>query len=345
MGTLNDYINWRGDLEFWQDGFNVIDNMVLSCLSYLTLDDIFNPNTNEVFDIQDINRLYFSNCYDENKYNEGSILKDAPIILAKIANTNRYKHVKIRNYVSKIDLNRTLQFAAMEFLLPDGTSYVAYRGTDDNLVGWKEDFMLALEEVAAEREAVDYLNEVASDSDRLLRIGGHSKGGHLAVYATAMCNDGIRERIIKVYSNDGPGFTKKVATSKAMHNISTKLVNIIPEDSIVGLLMEPVIEPIVVKSTALSVRQHNLATWCLEGKSLLSVDDVSATAKFIHKKLKENISKMSDDELNVFVEDLFSVFEASGAITLSDLKKSGLKGLQAMTKKATDLKRKMNATK
>lgn len=339
MGTLNDYIKWRSDLEFWQDGFNIIDNMVLSCLSYLTLDDIFKENGATVYDIQEIEKLYTENGYDENKYSEGSILRDAPIVLRIIANTNRYKHIKIRNYVSKLDLNRTLQFAAMEFLLPDGTSYVAYRGTDDNLVGWKEDFLLALEEVAAEREAVEYINQIASDNDRLLRVGGHSKGGHLAIYAAAMCDEGIRERIIKIYSNDGPGFNKKIASSKAMKNICPKLISIIPEDSIVGLLMEPVINPIVVKSTAVSVRQHNLATWCVEGNNLITVEDVSATAKFIDKKLKENISKMSDEELSTFVEDLFSIFEASGAITLSELKKSGLKGLQAMTKKVSDLKK------
>ncbi len=337
MGTLSEYIKWRCDLEFWQDGFNVIDNMLLSCLSYLTLDDIFGENNATVFDIQQVQKLYFENSYDENKYSEGSILRDAPKILKLIGETNRYKHIKIRNYVSKIDINRTLQFAAMEFLLPDGTSYIAYRGTDDNLVGWKEDFMLALEEVEAEREAVNYINNIAAENNRLLRVGGHSKGGHLAVYAAAMCKETIRERIIKIYSNDGPGFTKKVASSRAMKNIGPKLISIIPEDSIVGLLMEPVVKPIVVKSTALSVRQHNLATWCVEGKNLITVDDVSNTAKFIDKKLKENISKMSDEELGTLVEYLFSIFEASGAITLSELKKSGVKGLQAMTKKVSDL--------
>ena len=341
MGALNDYIKWRGDLEFWQDGFNIIDNMLLSCLSYLTLDDIFGDYSSTVIDIQEIQKLYFENSYDENKYSEGSILRDAPIILNLIGDTNRYKHIKIRNYVSKIDINRTLQFAAMEFLLPDGTSYIAYRGTDDNLVGWKEDFMLALEEVEAEREAVDYIDNIAAENDRLLRVGGHSKGGHLAVYAAAMCNEDIRDRIIKIYSNDGPGFTKKVAVSRAMKNICPKLISIIPEDSIVGLLMEPVVKPIVVKSTALSVRQHNLATWCIEGKQLITTNDISNTAKFIDKKLKENISKMSDDELGTLVEYLFSIFEASGAITLSELKKSGVKGLHAMSKKVSDLTKSM----
>ena len=173
MGTLSDYIKWRGDLEFWQDGFNVIDNMILSCLSYVPLDGIFQKYGAEVIDIQDVNEIYFKNFHDENRYGEGSILRDGPITLRNVADTNRFRHVKIRNYISKLELNKTLQFAAMEFLLPDGTSYVAYRGTDDSIVGWKEDFRLALEEVEAERQAVADLNNIAAGNDRMLRVGGH----------------------------------------------------------------------------------------------------------------------------------------------------------------------------
>ena len=181
MGTLSDYIRWRGDLEFWQDGFNVIDNLVLSCVSYVQLEDVFKKHGEEVIDIHDVSDIYFKNFHDENRYKETSVLFHAPLTLKAIADTKRFRNIKIRNYVSKLDPDKTLQFAAMEFLLPDGTSYVAFRGTDDNLVGWKEDFYLALGEVEAERQAVRFLNEIASASDRPLRVGGHSKGGHLAI--------------------------------------------------------------------------------------------------------------------------------------------------------------------
>lgn len=341
MGTLSDYIKWRGDLAFSQDGFNTIDNLVLSCLSYVAFEDVFAGSDAKELDIATVNKIYFSKPHDDSKYNEGSILKDAPRALKAIAKTNRYKDVIIRNYVSKIDQDKTLQFAAMEFVLPDGTSYVAFRGTDDSIVGWKEDFMLALEEVEAERQAVNFLNNIAAASDRKLRVGGHSKGGHLAMYATAMCKNEIQNRIINVYSNDGPGFMESVATSDAMQAICPKLISVIPEESIVGLLMHPIGKSIVVKSTAIALAQHNVATWCLEGKQLTTTKDVSKTAKFVDKKLKENISKMTNEELNDFVENLFSIFEATGAITLSDMKKSGLKGLQAMTHKASDITKKI----
>lgn len=333
MGTIKDYINWRGDLEFWQDGFNVIDNLVLSCISYVEMDDIFTNDGQSVYRLKEISDLYFEKIFDIKKFRDGSILKEAPLTLKIIAETNRYKNIRVRNYVSMNDTDRTLQFAAMEFLLPDGTSYIAYRGTDDTVVGWKEDFMLALKEVEAEKEAVNYINKIAKDNDRLLRVGGHSKGGHLSVYAAAKCEKNIQKIILNIYSNDGPGFMEKVAKSKAITSIIPKLVSIIPEDSVVGLLMEPVGTPIIVKSTAIAIQQHNLATWCLEGTNLQTVRDISVGAKTIDKVMKENINKMTDDEINVFVEELFSIFDASGASTLTEFKKGGIKSLEAISQK------------
>ena len=336
MGTLEDYIKWRGDLTFSQDGFNMIDNLVLSCISYVEMDDVFNTSSQKEMTLQEITDIYFKKVFPKKSFRDGSILKDAPITLKAISKTGRYKNIKVRNYVSKNDVKKTLQFAAMEFVLPDDTSYIAYRGTDDSIVGWKEDFRLATSEVEAEKEAVKYLNTVAKDSSGKLRVGGHSKGGHLALYAVAKCNQAVRDRVKNIYSNDGPGFMKKVAQSKAIKDVTPRLVSIVPEDTVVGLLMEPVGKFIVVKSKATALAQHNLATWCIEGKKLVTTKEVSKTAKLIDATLKENISKMSPKELDEFVDNLFAIFEATGALTLTELKNSGLKGLQALSKKALE---------
>ena len=336
MGTLEDYIKWRGDLTFSQDGFNMIDNLVLSCISYVEMDDVFNASSQKEMTLQEITDIYFKKVFPKKSFRDGSILKDAPITLKAISKTGRYKSIKVRNYVSKNDVKKTLQFAAMEFVLPDDTSYIAYRGTDDSIVGWKEDFRLATSEVEAEKEAVKYLNTVAKDSSGKLRVGGHSKGGHLALYAVAKCNQAVRDRVKNIYSNDGPGFMKKVAQSKAIKDVTPRLVSIVPEDTVVGLLMEPVGKFIVVKSKATALAQHNLATWCIEGKKLVTTKEVSKTAKLIDATLKENISKMSPKELDEFVDNLFAIFEATGALTLTELKNSGLKGLQALSKKALE---------
>ena len=218
MGTIRDYIKWRGDLEFDRDGFNTIDNLILSVVSYVEMDGFFRDFSKPV-NIGDICDIFFREKYDEKRYRQGSVLHDAPLILREIADTPRFRDIRVRNYLSLNDTERVLQFAAMEFMLPDGTSYVAYRGTDDTLVGWKEDFFLAIRETEAEKEAVSYLNRIAAGRDRPLRLGGHSKGGHLAVYAGAECKEKCRDRIISIYSNDGPGFKKDVAESDPVLNV------------------------------------------------------------------------------------------------------------------------------
>ena len=332
MGTIRDYIKWRGDLEFDRDGFNTIDNLILSVVSYVEMDGFFS-SPSESLSIVDICDIFFREKYDEKRYHEGSVLHDAPLILREIASSARFRDIRVRNYLSLNDTERILQFAAMEFMLPDGTSYVAYRGTDDTLVGWKEDFFLAIRETEAEKEAVRYLNRIAAGSDRPLRLGGHSKGGHLAVYAGAECKTKYRDRIIGIYSNDGPGFKKDVAESDDIRDVLPKLVSIIPEESIVGLLMNPVTTPIIVKSTAKYAYQHNPASWCLEGTELDKAEKTGKASGIASKLIKENIGKMTPEELDTFVEDLFAVFEATGARTVSGLKKGGLKSLRVMAAK------------
>ena len=332
MGTMKDYIKWRGDLELCRDGFNDIDNLVLASISYIDMDDVFADGSPDALTIREISDAYFEKTFDKKEFFDGTILKDSPDILRMIADTNRYRNIRVQNYTSVIDTERIMQFAAMEFLLPDDTSYIAYRGTDDYVVGWKEDFMLALRETEAEKATVDYINRIASGNNRQLRVGGHSKGGHMAVYAAAKCDKTIRDRIINVYNNDGPGFMEETAAGEDMKEILPKLISIIPEECIVGLLMNPVGTPVIVKSTAHTVFQHNPVTWCLEGKSFTTVDDVSKGAKAVDKIIKENVEKKNAEELDKFVENLFSVLESTGALTFIDIKKKGLRSLQSIAR-------------
>lgn len=330
MGTIIDYIKWRGDLDFDRDPFNVMDNIVLSIVTYVEMDEIFKDPGAGPLTLEEISSLYFEKVYDRKNFRDGSVLKDGPDLLKMIADTDRFRNVAVRNYISLNDTERTLQFAAMEFMLSENLSYIAFRGTDDTVVGWKEDFHLAMTETAAEKETVSYINRIAENNNRSYYVGGHSKGGHLAVYAAAECRQDIRDRIITIFSNDGPGFMEEVADSAAIKAILPKLVSIIPEEAIVGLLMNPVGKPIVVKSTAKSLFQHNPATWCLEGKSFVTAKGVSKGAKAFRKLIKESLGKMSREELDDFVENLFSVFDNAGAETLTDFKKGGLKSLKSI---------------
>lgn len=337
MSTLIDYIKWRGDLEFWQDGFNVFDNLVFSAISYVEMDQVFNNSEVDTLFLTEVSDQYFEKYAAGIVYRDNSVLRECPNIMKAAASAKRYQKVLVRNYVSKIDTAKTLQFSAVEFLLPDGTSYVAYRGTDDTIIGWKEDFLLAVSEVEAEKLSVEYLDKIGLESNRRLRIGGHSKGGHLAVYGAAKCSKDIQDRILDVYSNDGPGFSKEFVKSKQVKAISDRVLRIIPEESVVGMLMEPVGSTIVVKSTNKFIMQHDLMSWEMDAMEFVTEKSVTSGAKAIDKAIKEWLDEFEDDKRIDFVEDVFAVLEASEAQTLSGIQEGGIKAVQKMTKRLNEL--------
>jgi hypothetical protein len=136
---------------------------------------------------------------------------DAFPLLAAAAETDRFASVRVGAFVNNIDTEKQIQFSAVCFDLGDGSSYVAFRGTDNTIVGWKEDFNLTfMNETAGQRRAVEYVNYYFADTDERLILGGHSKGGNFAVYAGAFCDEYVQERIDAVYSNDGPGFRDEI---------------------------------------------------------------------------------------------------------------------------------------
>ncbi len=336
MGTLKEFVTWRGDLSFAQDPFHAVDNLIFSTLSYVQFDEIL-QSEKDCYDLQDLAALYFEKIHPFKEFRDNALSKRAAELLDHLKNSERYAHVMVRNYCSIVNTERTLQFAAMEFVLTDGTSFVAYRGTDDTIVGWKEDFMLAVTEVEAEKEAVQYLNRIAKDRRRLLRVGGHSKGGHLAVYASVSAEEEIKERILQIYTNDGPGFSREFVKSKETKKMAGKVVRILPEESIIGMLMEPVGTTMVVKSSNRGFLQHDLLSWEVVGKKLVEKKTVTKNAKMIDKAVSEWIYSFPAGSEQGFIDDLFAVLEAPGVGSLTELQKNGMKSLPAMTKQLNKL--------
>ena len=167
-------------------------------------------------------------------------------------------------YVDEVDEERALQFAAVQIDMPAET-YVSFRGTDSTLVGWREDFMLSFTVTESQREAAGYLERAiarATEQGKMVRVGGHSKGGNLAEYAAALCPEELRERIVRVYSNDGPGMAPEVMSIDSRKVLGGKLRRIVPSYSIIGMLFaRETDEQIVVRSTGSSINQHDPTTW------------------------------------------------------------------------------------
>lgn len=322
--NINDYIKNYGLLNFNDLPFNEVDNLILSYLSYVNLDKVYK----DYMTIKEASDAYFTYYTPEQLNQDKTFYKKSKYLMQDMANSNRFGNLKICNYVNIIDEIKEVQFSAMTIELNKISAYIAFRGTDDTLVAWKEDLHMSIGLVPAQEMAARYLNHV-DDSFKFLRLGGHSKGGNLAIYAAAACSPEIKNRIIRIYSNDGPGFSEEFMTERNIYSLSDKIVHIVPEYSVIGMLMEQPVKSTVIKSNGITLGQHDGFSWQLDEtrfqKSHLS--QFSETTNRILLKWLEGISFHKRDE---FIDDLFNILQASGAETLTDIQELGLNNLTPM---------------
>lgn len=330
MYTLRDYIIWRGDLSFEQDPFNEIDNIVFCCVSYVNLGQVFQLSDKKSMTIGEIASTYFDVLRLDENEPTGAFFADYPRVLQLLRGTKRYSNILVKNYYGMMDKEKVLQFAAMEFCIPDGSSYIAFRGTDESFVGWKEDLLLAVDVVEAEKEACNYLSEVMLSGTYPVRIGGHSKGGHLAIYAALFSDDSILQRITDIYSNDGPGFLESFILDNNFSRIEDKIKCFMPEETVVSMLLSGVGTPIVVKSQKKKIMQHTPTNWAVEGTGFVRASKVSKFSVKMHAAISDWLSAFSDDEMKAFADDLFDVLEASGADNFCEITGGGVKGIQSL---------------
>ena len=332
MGNIMDYINWRGDLSFEQSKFNEVDNLILACFSYVNLDGIPAVAEQKGIELKNLAEEFMKLHTMEELEADKSFIRLAPFMMLEMAETNRFGNSVIRNYVNEIVTEAEQQFAAVEIVLEDGTSYVSFRGTDDTIIGWKEDFNLSTGVVPAQERAVEYVRRVSENTTGMLRVGGHSKGGNLAIYGAVMCKE-AHEKILEVYSNDGPGFSKEFQELPETEVMMDKIIRIIPEYSIIGTLLEHEKTPVIVASSSKGLLQHDGFSWEVQGPALVRRDSLSRTALRFIAILHKWIDGMDMEQKKVLIEDLFATLQASGYENLSEVQSGGLKSLAAMVKR------------
>ena len=250
-----------------------------------------------------------------------------------LANSIRFGKLKLTEYVNKIDLNNEEQFSAVTILMPNGMIYISYRGTDNTIVGWKEDLNMSFKElVPAQTTAKNYLNKIAEKyKDKQIIVGGHSKGGNLAVYAAAYCEPKIQERIINVYNNDGPGFCDKVVNSEEYNRILNKVHTYIPKSSIIGRLLNHKEEITILESTETGIMQHDLYTWQLIGGNFIKAE-LTNSSEFIDKTLTDLLLNVSVEQRSLCIDVLFEVLKATKAETLSEINENKFSNIITMIK-------------
>lgn len=343
MGTVLDYIKEYGKYSFREMPMTEVDSLALCQLSYLKFDGMV-PGVRENLPSVTLESLKvypdYEKLFADVRYEEVNRALIEGMLAGK-----RYSNLKLNCYVNMVEKESEMQFSAITYILNDGTVYIAFRGTDETIVGWKEDFNMAFcAPVPGQEYSVGYLNTVAERIHSPFYVGGHSKGGNLAVYSAMNCRPDVQERIIRVFSMDGPGFRPEVLKAGNYDVIADRVTKILPHSSLVGMLFESDMHFQVVESKTFGLMQHDPYTWLVEGDHLKHVDDIYESRKQMDNTLNTWILSLDEKQLRVFVDTLFQVISASQVDNLIDFTAewrqsmnriiAALKGLDPDTTKA-----------
>lgn len=334
MPNIMDYLDWRGDLTFAQSPFNEVDNLLLSQLVYVDLAGVVPaPETKEKITIAEASHIFFA-THDEQKIMERiSMTKTAMYVLKKMAESVRYKDALLGGYVNDISIREQSQFSVVCVYLSDKSLFVAFSGTDDTIVGWRENFNMGyLEATPGQLKAVEYLNQMVTIGQWKVRVGGHSKGGNLAVYASVHARQAVKRKIVSVYSNDGPGFSREMVESPAYQEMIPKIRTIIPESSIVGLVLEHEEEFQVVKSSNVGVGQHDAMSWEVLGTHFVYTDKVAKQSLFIDETMKAWLLELDASQREIIVTAVFEILDELNIKTVDDFTHLKFSDLQEANK-------------
>ena len=325
MGNIIDYVRECGKITFKERPLGEVDSLVLCQLAYLNYGPFVEGMNEEKcsVSIQDIylhsdrDRILDDYWYRENNKE----------LFTAAARSTRFGSLKVNYYVNVINVEDETQFCAMTYLLDDGTCYIAYRGTDATIVGWKEDLNLAFSKpLNSQYVSVEYMNRVSGYVKGNFYAGGHSKGGNLAVYAAMNCNEDVRKRLLHVYNNDGPGFRPEIRKLGNYEAVAERISKFIPRSSVVGMILEDHSDYEVVESRGVGLLQHNSYSWKIEGGAFVRAKNMRSGKLLMDRAMNEWILSLSQEETHAFVDTLYEVVSASEASNVfefgADFKKS-----------------------
>ena len=290
--------------SFSEFEFNDVDSLILSTISYLDLSEVvpslFSFSKVALKDIN-VNNIdhYFKDIPDWKKYRD---------LFLNLVKNPRFNNFLLDNYYEKESLEEEIGFKALTFECNDFI-YVCYMGTRTaSLISWKEDFNLAyLCPVPSQKLALRYLNKVMLETTKKVYVGGHSKGGNLAIYASMNTNILNRFRIKKIYSHDGPGFIKKVSESRRYNKIKNKISKTVPTNSIFGMLFYSKVDYKVIKSSGIGINQHSPLNWNIQDSDFIYQKQTSKASKHLDKTVSNWLESIDDKKKKDFIDALFSI--------------------------------------
>lgn len=330
MDTLFDYLKWRRDLTFKADPFNEVDALILCRFAYLPLDALAIAETTTIAQAC----AFLNERISEYTF---PIEEDRDLIKSLI-NNERLGQLRIAYYQNDFDEAAVRQFAAVTIFLDPKTVFVAFRGTDNTLLGWKEDFLLTFNDlIPSHLTAKAYLQRVLKENPVKAYVGGHSKGGNLAMYAASFLNKRLKKQLLTVFAFDAPGFTQKIITHPKYLATLPKIVSYMPQSSFVGIMLEHKETVHIIHSSAFGPRQHDLYSWEVALTRLHYLPGNTLYSQILDHSFEDYLHSLSKEKREQFVDVLFEIAEAGGYLTLSAMHENLGKSVPAILKKAGKL--------
>lgn len=324
MPNILDYISWRGDLSLNSSKFNELDNMIMSRLSYLPFEKI---TMNDIETIESISKKFEK--LDKDDFN---MPNDKNLIL-KAGNSNRFKNLIVTDYYLSRNNEEEKQFAAITIHLGNDEIYISYIGTDNTLVGWKEDFNLSfMSHIPSQTEGLRYIEKISQKYSDNMHLGGHSKGGNIAVYSAVFSPKNIQDRIIDVTNHDGPGFDKSIIETSEYKRILSKIHTFIPQSSIIGRLLEHEETYKIVKSVQKGIMQHDIYSWQLLGTEFMYLKELTNGSEVINKTVRNWLKTTTPEQRSNFINVMYEVVSNTNVKTIKEFSATRAKNIGIILK-------------
>ena len=342
MSNILDYMKWRGDISFSSSSFNAVDALLFSVISHIDFGGIVPATPDKSISLADAADVFFKKNHGTPEP-LGAIVPDAVFdALELMMKSERFKSAELTFYADRFNSEKEQQFSAITVILPENQGvYIAFRGTDDTLIGWKEDFNMSfMKIVPSQIEAVRYVEKAAETlNPEKIYVGGHSKGGNLAAFGGSFCSESVAGRIEKIFCSDSPGFSKEVAADEKFLKYGEKIIRLIPEMSIVGMLLDNPSTELVVKSTAKGVFQHDPFSWEVLGNDFVYSEKISEGSLIIKNTIDKWLAGCSAEQLSGIVNSLYVFLSLTESSTLTELNNNRSKLLKSMKNMSSETKK------
>ena len=322
MGNLITYVQQYEAQIFQEKSVTDIDILVLTEIAYLPFDEIVSSSFEEkaAISLNQLGKEFEIIKEKEHENNPFMITKERIQLLDVVSKSQRYKDIKVFGFMNDIDDELTKQFAAVCYQWEEESRWIIFRGTDESLTGWKEDFMMTYSDlIPAQTDAIEYLRKQAELFSGSLNISGHSKGGNLSLYASAMQEEDIQNRIQQIYCWDAPGVHRSILGTEGYQRVVSKAKRYIPQDSIVGLMLESQVPYHIIESQGSGISQHSALMWNIEDDYFVELTELTKNSQLTDQTFKQWTEVVSDEDLKLFFDTFFELFFEMGVETVNDV--------------------------